>query len=539
MARIPQVLRTLFVLPCGLLATGVFAQSDCDELIVEMDRRIATGNYSEQNINGAKMIRSTFKGMCTQIGNNLPDDFMGDMQATIDDILPTTAEEERIATQEERRAAKDREMEEVQADMDKREAAIQAEIRKKGAWSQAEKPTVADLPQPVYAVLNAAPTAKSVVAQFVDRPDNMNNIYFQDRDVFEGRARILYKTVPSVAQFNSPDWSMGLYVAEITINGTTTQQLIVSDKDLVAGKNVVLRRSYDEIVRQRYPRPADKTSALERWSIRGAKLVASAPVPNPGWPDGNPGRWNFGMATSDGNVLYTEQRTGRTGPPTLAWFESSPDGVVLGRGSISGGGKNLDYRGELVETKNGGGAVVFNISSNDDSGMPNSEKRILTISDDATTAWESVAIERLLDFENNRSTLMIKPTANGYAVLSNMVANTNLQPPVHGPYLLELDASGMREKIYLNPIAVQLNMKITIFDVNENDIYLFGTDNNGRGVVILLDRKGEPQSFGRATTAVDANIKYQGVLSDSSGVWLYGTGRTDKSRLWVERIEFP
>jgi hypothetical protein len=534
MRLISPLRQPLYVVCCVLLPMNVFAQAACNEVIAEMDRRIATGNYSDQLVNMAQTIRGGILQVCSQINETNESDYANyveDMAVAVEDILQTQSDEERLAARRERRAAEDRERERAQAERDKQVP-----------WIPRPAKAPADVVQPqlVFAVLKAAPTAKSVSARFVDRPDNMFNIYFQDHDVFEGRARILYETVPSVPQYNSPDWLVRLYVAEIGTNGVASQRLIVSDKDTGAAPSSVLRRGYDEVIRHSFPNLADRKSALERWSISGTELVSSAPVPNPPWPDGNPGRWYFGVATSDGNVLYTTLKQGKIGTLALGWLESSPDGIVLGRGSIPTQERNVGYSGELFETNNGGAGIVFNISSNDNSGMSSPEKRFLITSNDATTAWESVAIERLFDVTNNRMTLMIGPTADGYAVLSNLVANTNLQPPVHGPYLLELDASGMGAKTYLNPIAEQLDIRIKMFDVSENnEVYLLGTDNDGRGIVVLLDGDGEPKAYGRATLPDNTNIQYEGMLSDASGVWLYGDGSTDKVRLWVERIEFP
>jgi len=287
---------------------------------------------------------------------------------------------------------------------------------------------------------------------------------------------------------------------------------------------------------------------------------------------------------------------------TIAWFEASPEGRLLGRGSVSSSTEDIGSDAFFV-TQNGGGGLIMSVRSRGDAGLQSSaaaplaseiagrkvrasvfnETRLLVTSNDGVTAWESPALERMLIWNGDTAipkdlpvaekmqqqreymeltnrvnrqlnadrtidTLdvgphrvsMISATDDGFGILATVTADRGLVPPVHGPYLLRMDERGLRDETRLTPLAEQLGLKFTILAAGEDgEFYLFGKNlDDGSDYVLLLDAQDQPIAYGKASHTGTTNI--DGMLSDAGGVWLFGHAYPDKrgARLWIERIDF-
>ncbi|MGA8206277.1 MAG: hypothetical protein WB812_17310, partial [Woeseiaceae bacterium] len=303
----------------------------------------------------------------------------------------------------------------------------------------------------------------------------------------------------------------------------------------------------------------------------------------------------FRLATADGNVLFVNSRKRRGSTSTVAWFEASAGGAVLGTGSLAPPDADLVADG-FFHTANGGGGIVLRVSATGNAGLPPpaggrdgaalpevpvfSETRALVVADDAKSAWQSGALSRTLmwgagpaapqptsiaevlrrraEVENayhaNRTletkdiglsvVPMIAPLAPGYDALATVHADRSLQPPIHGRYLLRLGADGTDEEAaYLEPIAEALDVDFEILATSPHgDIYVYGkpAGNEDRSYVVKLDANGKVLAYGRAAPHYDKVVTIQTMIADDAGVWLCGKQeRSDvHESFWFERIRF-
>lgn len=488
------------------------SQAECENLLNDVDARIASGKYPAYNVQLAKQMREQMTALCPM----LPDDMLASMMDGFEELLPTLSEEQRRAERMARRDA---------------ETARRSDSRK-----DAIPPAPAPAP-----LANAVKAGKSVAAAFVDRSEDMLHFWIRDWDTYRGNARILYTTQPSRQQLGRPDWQL-----------------------------------------------------------------SSVPTPNAAWPNNERGDWKpFRLATSDGNVLFFSGFSHGGEPPVIAWFEASPDGRVLGQGSLHPEGESMGSAG-FVRTENGAGAVSLLVSSESPDGIQGSvespitlerdgvevrstvsaEKRILTISGEARSASQSPAIERLLmvthnvregsgtspqlalrnqqvmfelteelerRYRGNLSTLsldpggqtveMIQPIGEGYGVLTSAVADRSAQPPIHGPWFLWVGRDRIEREVYLNPLAEALKVRLLAFTVTpDNEIVLYGDSEEHRGTdyLIKLDAQGSVKYY--APVKQPENGKISGIIADETGTWLFGNGHPGSQftyyRLWVERIRW-
>ena len=552
------------------------SQAECENLLNDVDARIASGKYPAYNVQLAKQLREQMTALCPM----LPDDMLASMMDGFEELLPTLSEEQRRG---ERMARRD------------------AETARR---SDSRKDAIPPAPAPA-ALANAVKAGKSVAAAFVDRSEDMLHFWIRDWDTYRGNARILYTTQPSRQQLGRPDWQLYVYVVEITPAGEVTKHLVRSRQahDHAA---LALRRGHDEVLFQRGPDEANGPTRLERWSISGRSQLSSVPTPNAAWPNNERGDWKpFRLATSDGNVLFFSGFSRGGEPPVIAWFEASPDGRVLGQGSLHPEGESMGSAG-FVRTANGAGAVSLLVSSESPDGIQGSvespitlerdgvevrstvsaEKRILTISGEARSASQSPAIERMLmvthnvregsgtspqlamrnqqvmfelteelerRYRGNLSTLsldpggqtveMIQPIGEGYGVLTSAVADRSAQPPIHGPWFLWVGRDRIEREVYLNPLAEALKVRLLAFTVTpDNEIVLYGDSEEHRGTdyLIKLDAQGSVKYY--APVKQPENGKISGIIADETGTWLFGNGHPGSQftyyRLWVERIRW-
>jgi hypothetical protein len=564
-------LRTTFLLGCLFAPALTYALDDCSAQLAKIDNQLESTDESATNIVLAMQMRQTIEQMCFM----LDEETMSKMLEGIDEVLKT--------------------------DLGRMSPAAVPAPEPATATTRKSSSPKAD----PGALVPPAPTGRSLGARFIDRPEKMDMFAIWDVDMLGSNARVLYTSGPSLPQLGLPDWQQYIYVVEMTPAGLATQTMVTS-KQAQDHAALALRRGHDEIHFQRQGAERGDPSTLELWSVSGQNRLSSAITPAPLWPDGTKWDWQpFRMATSDGNVLFSNSKTNRPDDKSLiAWFEAGPNGDIAGQGSTV----RTDQVGEgaWVETDNGGGGLIVRLSANDMSGIETrlatpikrqfagrdihaivfSEVRLLVTSDDARSAWESDALSRTLAWdgemavsqdlapmERSRQAFeqmamtqavaievgasreveyfnvgfkrinMIRPTSNGYVALVKATANRNLDPPVHGPYLLYLDKDEESREVYLNPMAEALNVDLKILAVSrKDDIYVFGTT-LGRGVdayIIRVGKDGTADAYAIVTKT--GNNHVEAMLADDTGVWLFGQGTMEgrvAPRLFVERIEFP
>lgn len=558
-----------------LIPAMAFAQADCSKQITEIERRIATGDYPEQNVRIARQAEAVLTQMC----GFMTEDAKADMMDNLEEILPTKSEDQQ------------------QAERHARSKELQAE-REAGEREQAAR---AAARPPLSPVISAGPTAKPVAARIVDRDEDMLHLWIADWDIYQGKSRALYVTMPSRTQIGLPDWRVYVYVAEIGPDGSSVQHVVTS-KQALDNRAVALRRGYDEIIFERGPDDGSDESTLERWSISGAKLLSSVPTPRPDWPDGDTWTWQpFRLATADGNVLFVNTRQRRGGTSMVAWFEASPAGAVLGNGSLAQADAELAATG-FYRSANGGGGIVLTVTATGNAGLPStvagasdggpipvpvfSETRALVTSDDAKSGWQSGALSRMLmwgaaaapaqdasvserlkqqqelmrqhmelenEYHANRvletknvgleAVPMIAPLARGYGALATVNADRSLEPPIHGPYYLRLGNGGIDEVAYLEPIAEALDVAFEILATSpRGDVYVYGkpAGHEDRSYVVKLSADGEVLAYGRAVPHYDKVVAIEMMIADDAGVWLYGTQTRsgEHQRFWFERLQF-
>ena len=551
--------QVLIAMAVTFLAPLAMAQADCSEEIAVIDERIAAGNFPQQNVQIARQLQDSLQQMCAFLDDATKAAFMEQFE----DLLPTKPKEERQA---ERRAR-----------ADERKAIRNARKRAEAART----------PAPQNAVLQALPTAKTLGGHFVERPDPMYHLWIWDWDTFNGKLRILYLSHPDRTQFGLPDWKSYVYVVEISTDGTSVQHMVTSKQEIFNFGGLALRRGHDEILFHRRNSKFGDIGTLERWSISDRRLLSSVPAPNPKWPDGTGWDWGpFRLATSDGNVLYSQTKAEQRGNRGVtAWFESSPDGRVIGQGSMADARQGSGVS-SWFSSNNGGGGLVLTVSNTEEAGIKSvvetpikyeiggrkvnavvsREKRLLVTNDNAASTWESAAIERdmmwggdlaipddlpaqeMLSQSNeyleltrtvdnardaNRSVSylnvgphsleMIKPMKNGYGILVAVTANQDLAPPIHGPHFLKVDSAGVHKIAYLEPYATQLSVKFTMLGISKNDdVYLYGFPTGRNDGAYVVLLNADGEPEAYGQTAQGRTIVMEGTVGDSSGAWVFG-----------------
>ena len=529
------------------------AQPTCEERLAEIDERIASGNYPDQNVQLARTMRQSMAQMCGMFDEQMLEQMMDGFE----DVLPVKTEEEKLAEREAKRRVAD--------------TSRAARNAAKAAQEQARPDSGLD---------SVAGQGRSVASGFVDRSEDMLNFWIWDWDMHEGKARILYTTHPSLEQQGRPDWQTYTYVVEMTPDGGSTQTLVKS-KQVFGHAALALRRGHDEILLQRETGPGGSPTFFDRWSISGRKLLSSVPTPAANTPHGNKVSWMpFRGPTSDGNVIFIGTAALERYQTAFAWFEASPDGTVLGSGSLKIRGSDSTSL-FMIPTNNGGGAfpllfdvdeeIVRQYGGSEVKANIVQESRILTIGNDASKSRQSAVLSRMLmptqmdmgsmqympelehELMANRSIEslnvgphaipMIQPVGEGYVVLARFTGNRSRKIEIHGHWLIWVGSDKIEREVYLNPLSEDLNVNFVTFTVTEADeVILYGNSKDHRGTdyVVLLDKQGKPKAT--AAAKQPKNGKIEGMLADGKGVWLYGHGYpTDKFsrfRFWSERIDF-
>ena len=70
----------LLVAMITLLPSLAAAQADCDEIIAEIDRRVATGKYPEHSVMMANTIKSSLPQICGLMDESAYQDFISNLE---------------------------------------------------------------------------------------------------------------------------------------------------------------------------------------------------------------------------------------------------------------------------------------------------------------------------------------------------------------------------------------------------------------------------------------------------------------------------
>ena len=505
------------------------------------------------------------------------------MMGGLDQLLPpadggSVAPKKSAAEQKAERDAQRAEADRRQAERETRRAAEQAR-------AEAEQKLVSD-------VVRRPPTARSAKGQLMSREDDMWRASIIDWDVHEGRARLLYETLPSREQQRRPDAARHIYVVEMDRNDNIVQRHMF-ETTLARTVTAGLLRGRDEIIVQWHEGGVyAEESTLERWSISKAEILARAPGPRLQGPRGAlSAEHHFQLVTVGGELLYATAVALETGPNPkggVSWMLASPAGEVRDKGlivlddeSISAvrpyhsadggaglimdiiaiGEQGIDSRLRPDAVRLGNAEIrpvvmserrLYAVGGTDaGSSLPAFERRLLwlgleNVDRSYMLSGESTRVMRAADNQYRvddstvyrgvagRNRPAVAPTEAGHALLIRNNAGDESFPPTKGLWLQEFAAGQARRDTYLDPDGRHLD---SIFDMLASD----GGDKlyvGSRDVVLLLNGEREVLAYSRSSVT-DAEIK--AMIADGSSVWLFGEHYGDRDvqqQMWIERLQF-
>jgi hypothetical protein len=458
----------------------------------------------------------------------------------------------------------------------------------------------------VFSIASAAAAlAVSLAAEaqaalhWIERPDEMQILFFEDYDRLGDRVRLLYQTMPSLEQAaGDPDgWTVNVYVVEIDAEGGVAQRRLKSGQVNYAALR--LRRGRDEVFALPRSRQTGQAERLELWSATDGKTLSSAPPPSV-LPRSASGRVPL-IATDDGNLLVTTiaPSTRNAPAPPIEWYKLSAEGRILERGRYAHGADDLRVDGAFG-AGDGRIGLLVRISThrgrNDiETDLPTpiertiggrtlevsvfDELRLLVTGGDAaerlspalerSLIWggqmqlprdlpparigeqlaaqqrlvEDVELEygarRTLLSSQNSNWPLVKRTATGYAALATVVADRDRDPPAAGPYLLEVGDDGkLRRELYLGPLAEALDAKFTDFAPADDDrVVLAGTREVDRRVVAQVTGVDE-RGEGEWTADLEAPAgPVDGIAGLDSSVWVFSHGLDRERRKTLLWVE--
>lgn len=438
-------------------------------------------------------------------------------------------------------------------------------------------------------LLLVSPGAIAEPGDWIERPDDMHQLWLHDVDLQGDRLRVLYATSPSLPQGRRDDWTFNIYLVEAVPGDAPAQHLLYSGQDERYGalSPMRLRRGHDQALLQ--VRSDDgKERALETRRLPSGEVTGRASLAA---ATDTVGSGPMQAATADGNVAFVRTHTGpdreRT-VGTVQWVEIAPDGSVTGRGvhrvpdarigvlgsfAPSDGGIGLvvssaatddpalDHRrAESVDHRIGGRTITLNVSG---------ETALLTTEADGSDGhrfgaplaqdvrWsgelaipQDLPYERIMEQNRQQMALQqraaaeyraqrrlleglhgarVRPTPNGYATLANATVARRLEPPANGWHFVEVGPDSLLREIRIEPLMDRLEAEPIDLHVTEDRIFLLTADDRARGgdlgTVLALDANGRLAAQTPLTAAGDGSATLKTLVASASGFWVVGTGR--------------
>ena len=436
--------------------------------------------------------------------------------------------------------------------------------------------------------------------EWVERPDPMQVHMLADADRKGDAVRVLYQSMPSLAQAASGDWTVNVYIAELHADGR------IENRKLAGGQrhftSLVLQRGGDGVLAVITPKRHASSATFEYWSAGDGSLRTSFDSPALVGPGGTP--WPV-FPTDDGN-FFTVQHSAQTSrgdqPTTLTWHKFSPEGTELATGQwanptaittiggafpVPGGGMGLSLDMHLVK---GGHALqtdiqavqAFEIGGRNVEARVFSETRLLSADASGVFQWLSPALERELLWDgemsipqglpvdqmlaqnaeqmalmrdvalknaSNRRILHratvgyddIRPTRNGYGALARLATDQSLDPPMHGVWFFEVGRDGaLLRELRMEPVAEQLDGKLERFlPTSDGGLLVAGPRYVGDTNLHLTAINHNGRALWTLQVG-DKGLQLEGLEGTYETPWAFGQGWSDthaKSLLWVERVD--
>lgn len=358
--------------------------------------------------------------------------------------------------------------------------------------------------------------------RLVERSDTMEVYFLADVDRRGETVRVLYQTMPSLAQrAGDPEgWTIDVYEADLHADGRVEQRRLASGQRGFGA--LLLRRGHDEVLAVPAPGPPGSgPQSLELWSARDGSVRSATVVPT--LPRVELGIPNIGPS-DDGNlfVVDADAHDDRGEWVGIAWHKLSPTGEVLAEGRFDRGGARVGFTSVFPARGGGIGLTVITSLSRGvkrlETDIENpiertlagrtlvaevhSETRMLLAGPNGATRWVSPALERFflwkgdlqvprnLPFEeqmqqveaqrtlqeelglaygartlrpnpsNTTDSPLVKGTPTGYAMLASKTVRRDRVPPADGPYYLEIGSDGsLRREVYLGGLAERLGAR--------------------------------------------------------------------------------
>lgn len=435
---------------------------------------------------------------------------------------------------------------------------------------------------------------------FVERPDPMHEHMLADLDNAEDRVRVLYQSMPSLAQAKSGNWSVNVYVAELHSDGR------VENRQLATGQrhfsSLVLQRGGDGVFAVATPERMASSATLEYWSALDGSLRSSFDSPALVGLGGHPLPL---FPTDDGNffvVAHTAQTSAGDRPTTLTLIKLSPQGEILAQGKWSnptavtgvgggfpapGGGMGMTLDLRLVKGMEAlqtdiEGVQKYQIGDRTLEARVFSETRLLTADASGAVEWLSPALERDLMWagemaipqdlpvdrmmaENAEQMALMRSvtvqlggerrivhqatvgyddvqrSAGGYGMLVQVTADRSLDPPQHGTWYVKVghDGAVIRET-RIEPAAELLKATFERFlPTSEGGLLVAGVRRGGNAGlhVTAIDAGGR---VGWTANLDAKDVQLHGLVGTEKVPWAFGQAWSDshgKNVLWVERID--
>jgi hypothetical protein len=434
---------------------------------------------------------------------------------------------------------------------------------------------------------------------WVERPDPMQVHMLADADRKGDTVRVLYQSMPSLAQAASGDWTVNVYVAELHPDGRIENRKLASGQRHYS--SLVLQRGGEGVFATITPERRASEVTFEFWSALDGSLISTFTSPD---------LVSLGSAlnvfpTDDGN-FFTVEHSAQTSegerPTTLTWTKMSPAGEVLAKGQwsnptaitglggtfpVPGGGMGISLDMRLAKGADALQTDIeavqpFEIGGRAIEARVFSETRLLTAEVSGAFRWLSPALERDLMWTGEMSipqdlpidqmmaqnaeqmALMrrvtlenggerrivhqatvgyddVQATPEGYGVLARVSADRSLNPPQHGTWFIEVGRDGtLNRELRIEAAAERLKAKLERFlPTGDGGLLVAGPRYEGETNVHLtfIDQAGHA----RWTTEVGAKgLQLEGLSGSDKSPWVFGQGWSEarnKSLMWAELVD--